>query len=110
MTKIKKRLALLMALVMAMTMLALPASATQLETEIAPISEVIPCPRCEDGAYSYYQSVDEQWIIVTSASSCYKGYAENHTHYIAYRYYYIVCPTCGTYQFSEGYVNTCYGV
>lgn len=109
MTKIKKRLALMMALVMAMTMMALPASAAQLETEIEPLSEVIPCPRCEDGAYSYYRTIEEEWITVTSSTNCYKGYADNHSHCIELRYYYIVCPTCGTYKLSEGYVNTCYG-
>ena len=109
MTKIKKTLALMMVLVMAMTTLSLPASATQLESEIEPISEVIPCSKCGDGAYSYYQSVDEAWPTITSASNCYKGYADNHTHYTAYRYYYVVCPTCGTYKLSEGYVNICYG-
>ena len=93
MTKIKKRLALLMALVMAMTMLALPASAATGEDEVAPCGAVVECVNCGgecsrssgETKSKVYMGEDEERVCHVPA--------HYHTKHVPYTTY--ICTSCG---------------
>ena len=108
MTKIKKRLALLMALVMAMTMLALPASAAEAEDEaISPQAVVGQCPNCGGTGTTTDDFVRTEVWQEGSCRPDSNTTVHVHTYYIYDRYIY--CRTCGRiymYTWSNRVCNT----
>ena len=84
MTKIKKRLALMMVLVMTMTMLALPASADTPEEEVTPYVVVIACANCGGNTYK----------IASDVSGIYKEPKLGHEHHYSIIYDLFWCSAC----------------
>lgn len=85
MTKIKKTLALLMVLVMAMTMMTLPASAAEIEEEVEPCIAIMECGVC-GGVFRFVQHCD---VIVDSK-------VEEGVVFVRYQHYDVYsCETCG---------------
>lgn len=93
MTKIKKTLALMMVLVMAMTTLILPVSATTVEDEVEPCSgTVLECPVCGKETYGYAGPFVEQG---SDDIVCSNNPRTEHTHYYNYYYNRYLCTNCG---------------
>lgn len=94
--KVKRLLALILALTLAVAVFAIPVSAAQPDTEHPDAS--IYCPRCSkygtasvvnSGSYTYNQRVDTcQWHNGT----------HNHTLIVYYTNY--VCTNCGSFEVS----------
>ena len=104
MTKIKKRLALLMALVMAMTMLALPASAATGEGEVEPRAAVANCPTCGAIATKGKVLVSTRTVTMPYCVS----YDITHSHVIYTYDNYITCPNCGTINVGTTTTDKCF--
>lgn len=103
MTKIKKRLALMMALVMAMTTLILPASAANVEDEVVPCAVTRFCSTCGG-------DVTQRRLLVATrkvdVSSCNKSSSE-HDHTLNTYDVYDTCVNCGTTYCYTTTLTTC---
>lgn len=95
MTKIKKALALMMVLVMAMTTLALPASAVASEKELEPCAAVMECTTCGN-SMTLTKTVTNaaEYRSVVAYECGYYAPAHNHVRTVSYKLY--SCATCGT--------------
>ena len=93
MTKIKKTLALVMVLVMAMTTLVLPVAAVAPQEEVAPCAAESTCLNCgELSMRQYYVNKTETVYVTCGACS----YAHKHTR--VNRYLDSACSNCGYYK------------
>ena len=93
MTKIKKTLALLMVLVMAMTVLVLPASAVSTEEGVEPCAAYAHCPSCGTITAYYTGTYNASEAIPVVAYQCiYRAEAHNHYQKVVYERY--RCGTC----------------
>lgn len=108
MTKIKKALALMMVLVMAMTTLALPVSAETVEEKtqsLAPRGPAYFCPICSEGA-TFLGSTNSSKSVNAPAGSC-SYYSLSHQHTVTTYYNEVRCPNCGTYKYAVGTATYC---
>ena len=103
MTTIKKTLVLLTVLVMAMTILALPASAITEDDVLEPCANVTVCPSCESETYTYVGKIEAG---VEDNRACHiSSYVHAHTDYYMFDRY--VCTTCGyTHKNNPQYLRT----
>lgn len=109
MTKIKKRFALMMVLVMAMTMLALPASAsTDGENSVEPRYVVVSCPSCGGDAVFSRRVIDERYGSSPVAENICPTESDAHSHYLYRSYDLYVCNSCGhTFKINYSYSKKC---
>ena len=104
MTKIKKRLALMIVLVMAMTMMALPASASETEEEVAPCAATANCPTCGTTSTIGKVLVSTRTITMPYCTS----YDYQHKHVIYTYNNYITCPNCGSIDVGTTTTEKCF--
>lgn len=90
----KKTLSLLMAIVMLMSVLIIPAAAAAPDDTIAPCSDFYECPRCY--TMGYLRNVLENNSVSTVTVSSCSNYNHPHSHYKYYDQYIIDCYYCGT--------------
>ena len=100
----KKTLSLLLALVMLMSVLIIPAAAAMPEEDVAEPFAWMDCPRCHDSARIYSSTpVYREMHNVTSCSK----YNAAHTHYRSGTRYVLECPNCGAFQYFKVTSETC---
>lgn len=87
-------MALMMVLVMAMTVLVLPASAATVEDTISPQASVIPCSSCGEKTATYTRTVSgaKEYQYVVAYQCTYNDEGHNHVRTVTYQVY--SCP-CG---------------
>lgn len=109
MTKIKKSLALMMVLVMAMTILAMPASATTVEeAAIEPRYVAVTCTSCGGEAVFVRRVTNERYGSVPVAEGICQHEKGDHSHYKVRDYDTYTCKSCGyTLKLNYSYSTVC---
>ena len=99
----KKTLSLLLAIVMMLSVLIIPATAAMPDEEIAEPLQFIMCPKCTDSA-RVIRSETVYNNYVTLHSCKYAAYS--HRHGVGYATEYMLeCPNCGVYTTAKIYTG-----
>ena len=99
----RKTLSLLLAIVMMLSVLVIPAAAAMPDEDIAMPLQFITCPKCSDPA-RVSSSATVYGGNVTVHACTYAAYS--HIHEVGYATQYLLeCPNCGTYRTAKIYAG-----